>query len=67
MSSDKRALYAAGIAAIAIISATILGVAGQVELAIAEGGLASSALMFVIGLHSEPQTEPNNDPMGVAD
>jgi len=53
MNEDSRALYAAAICVLSIVSATVLGALGKNELAIAEAGMASSALMFIIGLHSE--------------
>lgn len=56
---DARALYAAIIAGLAIVSATILGVMGQTELAIGEAGLAGSCLTFIFGLHSTPH-EPGD-------
>jgi len=54
-------MYAAAIACIAIVSATILGAVGNTDLALVEAGLASSALMFVIGLHSDPRTSQTKD------
>lgn len=61
MPDDKRALFAAAIACLAIVSATILGALGKNELAIAEAGMASSALLFIIGLHSEPKDSGGDD------
>jgi hypothetical protein len=52
--TDTRVLVAAGIAGLAIISATILGAMGQTELALGEAALASAALSFIVGLHKMP-------------
>lgn len=55
---DTRTLYAAILSGLAMVAATVLAIAGEATAAATMGGLASSGLLFVIGLHSEPR-DPN--------
>lgn len=52
--NDPRALYAAILAGLAIIASSVLAALGEATAAASMGGLASSALLYVIGLHSQP-------------